>query len=69
MYIMAGKISQKNGSVSLPVETLPLGGQVFMGFWAKERIQKKKHEFVNINTVIQLERVQIWISILKYAEK
>ena len=66
---MAGKISQEDGSVALPVETLPLGGQVFTVFWAKERIWKKKNEFVNSNTVIQLERVQILISILKYTKK
>lgn len=66
---MAGKIAQEEGSVALSVETLPLGGQVFTVFWAKERIWKKKHEFVNRNTLIQLERVHILISIPKYAEK
>lgn len=52
---MAGKIAQENGSVALSVETLPLGGQVFTVFWAKERIWKKKHEFVNTNTLTRLE--------------
>lgn len=66
---MAGKISQEDGSFALPVDTLPLGGQVFTDFWAKDRIWKKKHEFVNSNAVIQLEQVQILISILKYAEE
>lgn len=26
---MAGRISQEDGSVALPVDTLPLGGRVF----------------------------------------
>lgn len=42
---MAGKVSQEDGSVVLPVEMLPLGGQLFTFFWVKERIWKKKHEF------------------------
>lgn len=66
---MAGRLSQEGDSNALPVETLPLAEQVFTIFQAKESIKKKKHEFANSNIVIQLERVQILISIVKYAEK
>lgn len=66
---MAGKICKEDGSVALPVGTLPLSGQVFAGFWTRERIWKNKHDFVNSNTVIQLEQVQILIFNLKYAGK
>lgn len=52
---MAGKVPQEDGSVVVLVETLPLGGQMFTFFWVKERIWKKKHEFLNSNTVIQNE--------------
>lgn len=49
---MAGKIGQKDGTSAFPVETLPFGGQVFTECWAKKRIWRKKHEFVNSNIKI-----------------
>lgn len=63
---MADKIGQDNGAAAFPVETLPLGGQVFTEFLAKKRIWRKKHKFENSNS--HSVRVQIPISILKYAE-
>lgn len=58
---MAGKTACKEGSVALPHETFLPTAQVFTVFQAKERLWKKKHGFVDSNTVIQLERVQILI--------
>lgn len=52
---MAGKIGEEDSTAAFPVETLPLGRQMFTEFWAKKRIWRKKHKFVDSNTVIQLE--------------
>lgn len=64
---MVGKIGchKRDGTAAFPVETLPLGGQVFTEFWAKKRIWRKKNKFENIT---QSFRVRILFSILKYAE-